>query len=176
MKLINSLLKTSFDFENDIENFRIKKFIFIFTELGSSFGAGIILVGIAIISGYQALFAFVPIYLTQLLIAEGMKFIFKIPRPKTTFKNNLWGMKLSSGAFPSGHTSNIFTLATLMTIYYKYNIAETIFVFGVAGLVAITRIFLGKHYLVDVIGGAFLGILVAIIGSYAIITIFPFFI
>ena len=173
MKLINSLLKTSFDFENDIKDSRIKKFIFIFTELGSSFGAGVILIGIAIISGYRALFAFVPIYLTQLLIAEGIKFLFKIPRPKTNFKNNLWGMKLSSGTFPSGHTSNIFTLATLMTIYYKYNLVETMVVFGVAGLVAITRIFLGKHYLADVIGGAFLGILISIIGSYTLIMLLP---
>ena len=173
MKLINSLLKTSFDFEKDIGNTYIKKFIFIFTELGSSFGAGIILVGIALISGYQALFAFVPIYLAQLLITEGIKFLYKIPRPKAIFKNNLWGMKLSSGAFPSGHTSNIFTLATLMTIYYKYNIPTTIFVFGIAGSVAITRIFLGRHYLADVIGGAILGILMSIIGSYALIMILP---
>jgi len=166
----------SFDFEKDINNTFVKKFIFIFTELGSSVGAGIMMLAISIISGYRTMIVFIPIYLIQLFITELIKFILKSPRPKTILKNNLWGMNFSSGAFPSGHTSNIFTLATLMTIYYRYNTIFTILVFGIAGTVAISRIFLGKHYLVDIIGGAFLGLSISILGSYALATILPMFI
>lgn len=176
MELLNKTLRTTFEFEKDINNIPLRKFIFAFTELGSSIGASLIMLAIAVISGYRSLFIFVPIYFIQLVISELIKFILKSPRPKTVLKKNLWGMTLSSGAFPSGHTSNIFAIATTMTIYYKYDLFLTLIVFAIAGGVAVSRIFLGKHYLIDIIGGAFLGISVSILGSYALANILPMFI
>lgn len=176
MKLLNDLLRTTFEFEKDVNNIHLRKFLFIITELGSSIGAAIIMCAIAIISGYESLIVFVPIYITQLTISEVIKFTLKSPRPKTIVKRNLWGMTFSSGAFPSGHTSNIFTIATTLTIYYKFSTPLTLSVFAIAGIVAISRIFLGKHYLIDIIGGALLGIFISVLGSYTLANLLPMFI
>ena len=77
----------------------------------------------------------------------------------------VWGMKhiigrkrplddVSNPAFPSGHTAYAFAGATLLgNRYPKLRIPLYI---G-AGLVGITRIYLGRHYVSDVIAGAAIG-------------------
>ena len=79
----------------------------------------------------------------------------------------VWGMKeiigrkrplddASNPAFPSGHTAYAFAGATLLgNRYPKLRIPLYI---G-AGLVGFTRIYLGRHYLSDVIAGAAVGTL-----------------
>ena len=79
----------------------------------------------------------------------------------------VWGMKeiigrkrplddASNPAFPSGHTAYAFAGATLLGDRYpKLRIPLYI---G-AGLVGFTRIYLGRHYLSDVIAGAAVGTL-----------------
>lgn len=168
MMFLKKAFSTTFEFEKDINNKLLRTFIFVFTELGSSFGAAIIITVIAFVSGYKTLLIFVPIYSVQLGITELIKFILKSPRPKTIIKNNLWGMKLTSGAFPSGHSSNIFTLAMLISFYYRVNTSLAILIFSIAGAVSLSRIFLGKHYVIDVIAGALLGIIISILGAFYI--------
>ena len=78
----------------------------------------------------------------------------------------VWGMKeiigrkrpldevVGNPAFPSGHTAYAFAGATLLGAQYpKLRIPLYI---G-AGLVGLTRIYLGRHYLSDVIAGAAVG-------------------
>ena len=78
----------------------------------------------------------------------------------------VWGMKeiigrkrplddvVGNPAFPSGHTAYAFAGATLLGARYpKLRIPLYI---G-AGLVGVTRIYLGRHYLSDVIAGAAVG-------------------
>ena len=78
----------------------------------------------------------------------------------------VWGMKeiigrkrplddvVGNPAFPSGHTAYAFAGATLLAARYpKLRIPLYI---G-AGLVGFTRIYLGRHYLSDVIAGAAVG-------------------
>ena len=78
----------------------------------------------------------------------------------------VWGMKeiigrkrplddvVGNPAFPSGHTAYAFAGATLLGAQYpKLRISLYI---G-AGLVGITRIYLGRHYASDVIAGAAVG-------------------
>ncbi len=80
----------------------------------------------------------------------------------------VWGMKhvigrkrplddvVGNPAFPSGHTAYAFAGATLLGHQYpKLRIPLYI---G-AGLVGVTRIYLGRHYLSDVIAGAAVGTL-----------------
>ena len=75
-------------------------------------------------------------------------------------------MKPTSLSFPSGHTSSAFTFAMALTMVLKKKgaaIASFIFAF----LMGISRIYVGVHYPTDVIMGAFVGIIYAVIG-YAI--------
>lgn len=61
--------------------------------------------------------------------------------------------------FLSSHAANVFGLATLMGIFLKGKIKYiTWYVMGWASFVSYSRIYLGKHYPLDIICGAILGI------------------
>ena len=75
-------------------------------------------------------------------------------------------MSSKSLSFPSGHTSSAFTFAMAITmVLKKKGVAIPAFIF--AFLMGISRIYVGVHYPTDVIVGAVVGILYALIG-YAI--------
>jgi undecaprenyl-diphosphatase len=65
----------------------------------------------------------------------------------------------STGSFPSGHSATAFACATVIA-WASPRLAVPIFV--LAALVAWSRVYVGVHYPLDVIGGAALGVLVAI--------------
>lgn len=69
-------------------------------------------------------------------------------------------------SFPSGHTAVAFaaTAAIFFAGYKKTAIALAFY----AVLVGFSRIYLGVHYLTDVLAGAFIGVLIAY-GIYAIV-------
>ena len=86
----------------------------------------------------------------------------------------VWGLKeiigrkrplddvVRSPAFPSGHTTTAFASATLLGARYpKLRIPLYI---G-AGLVGVSRIYLGRHYASDVIAGAALGTVIGVLVS-----------
>ncbi len=64
----------------------------------------------------------------------------------------------SSGSFPSGHASAAFACATVIA-WASPRLAVGAYV--LAALVAWSRVYVGVHYPLDVLGGAALGILVA---------------
>lgn len=163
-KLYDAESSLTLEIERDINNKFVKWALFIITEIGSSISAGIIFIVLAFISGIQVLYVFVPVYLFQLAIVEAIKLILQQPRPKSGQKN-LFGLAVASGSFPSGHTSNIFTIAFLISNYYQFGILETSLIFSIAGLVAFSRIVLRKHYIIDVLCGGVIGLLLAICGS-----------
>ena len=57
-------------------------------------------------------------------------------------------------SFPSSHAVNNFALATVLTYYFK----KYAWVFcTIAGIIAFSRISVGAHYPLDVVGGALIG-------------------
>lgn len=74
-------------------------------------------------------------------------------------------MKPTSLSFPSGHTSSAFTFAMAITMVLK-NKGAAIASFIFAFLMGISRIYVGVHYPTDVIVGAVVGILYAVIGYF----------
>lgn len=63
-----------------------------------------------------------------------------------------------NNSFPSGHTSNAFTVATIAQRLYGRRAGWV--AYGAATLVAVSRIHDNKHYLSDVIAGAGLGTII----------------
>lgn len=155
-----------YDLETDFKNKWIKLAIQIFSELGSTVVMFLLFCATGIFAGLEAFNSLLTIYLFQLILIETIKFAVNRKRPATYKSGSPFGLGFVSGSFPSGHTSNVFCSAFLISQLFTTNIFYTSLLFTVAGLVGLARIFLGKHYLVDVAGGAILGVLFAIIGAY----------
>jgi len=64
----------------------------------------------------------------------------------------------TSYSFPSSHAVNIFAAAYFLSQPFKRLVP---LFFGIAAIVAYSRIYIGIHYPLDVIGGAGIGLLIA---------------
>ena len=85
---------------------------------------------------------------------EDLKDIFHRPRPLgADYNTYLTDMSYS---FPSQHSQTAFLLATLLAGYF--GLRYGVITYPMAALIGISRIYLGVHYLTDVIVGAMLGI------------------
>ncbi len=62
--------------------------------------------------------------------------------------------------FVSGHASNTFCFAALSSLIIRKRV-YSILIFIWATLISYSRIYVGKHYPADIIGGALLGLLIA---------------
>ena len=70
-----------------------------------------------------------------------------------------------SGAFPSGHTTTAFACATVLA-WASPRLAVPVFVLAAA--IGLSRIYVGVHWPLDVLGGAVLGVLVGL-GAIALL-------
>jgi undecaprenyl-diphosphatase len=66
----------------------------------------------------------------------------------------------SGKSFPSSHAVNNFAAAFIIARYYKQYSAIA---YTIAGIIAFSRVYNGVHYPVDILAGAFTGILIAFI-------------
>lgn len=97
--------------------------------------------------------------LTAILV-QGLKHGIGRPRPRLHREDEFFtGPSLESGldTFPSGHASASFAVATVVA---KYCPALAWPAYGLAGFIAVTRVFRGSHFVSDVVAGVVLGIVV----------------
>jgi membrane-associated phospholipid phosphatase len=96
-------------------------------------------------------------YLLAVVLTNTVKAIVARPRPFTTYS---FIQKLSdggSGSFPSGHTSDVFSIAMIVSIFFpRFIVIIPIFIWAM--LVGYSRMDLGVHYPTDVVTGAFIGV------------------
>ena len=88
----------------------------------------------------------------------GLKTVFNRTRPSDKYPNDVFVLTVSRDhSFPSGHTSMAFATATSLSLLYKkwYVVAPA---YLWAGCVGYSRLYLGKHYPTDILGGAVVGV------------------
>jgi membrane-associated phospholipid phosphatase len=129
-----------------------------FTQLGSALAA----LGIAlflIFTGNRLLsYELILGTLTLWLVVELMKLLIQRARPFIRLaKVRIVGYRPRGRSFPSGHTSQVFFMATLMAQHFHLSGWIWMLLYATAFLVGITRMYVGAHYPRDVLAGAILG-------------------
>jgi len=104
--------------------------------------------------------AFISGIFARFIIVEIIRFIWDRPRPFISNSVNLLINHSPSASFPSGHAAFFFALSTLIYFYNK----KTGILFLIASfLISISRVFCGIHWPFDILAGALVGILSALI-------------
>jgi len=66
----------------------------------------------------------------------------------------LGGLRRSVVSFPSSHSANMFAAAMLLFNFYP---RKAVYFFGFASMIAYSRVYVGVHYPLDILGGAVFG-------------------
>lgn len=107
------------------------------------------------------------------MVSQVMTGIIKVmvrrTRPYATGKVQALMEQTDGYSFPSGHSNNIAVVCTHSSLYARKS-DKRLYVFLtsviVILLVMLSRMYLGQHYLTDVVAGAAIGIFVASVGYY----------
>jgi membrane-associated phospholipid phosphatase len=119
-------------------------------------------------------------FLLSALVAQILKSVFSMPRPKQFFSPGQYPYFIDGvthigfASFPSGHSTSIFALATLLALFEKNRIGKLAYLL-VAVAVGYSRIYLGQHFLGDVLMGSCIGILTAVFVHWLFSEKFPRF-
>jgi membrane-associated phospholipid phosphatase len=136
----------------------LDRFMWLTTQLGNTLAA-FIAASLLFILNYRRL-AIEIIFgtLTLWLLVETIKMLSDRGRPFIALdKTRVIGRREKGDSFPSGHTTQIFFLMTLIIHGFRLGMGESFALYSVAALVGFTRIYVGAHYPRDVIAGIVLG-------------------
>jgi membrane-associated phospholipid phosphatase len=107
-------------------------------------------------------------FLLSALLTQILKNIFSMPRPKQFFAPGQYAFFIDGvthtgfASFPSGHSTSVFALATILALLEKNKKTNVAYLLG-AIAVGYSRIYLGQHFLNDVLMGASIGMLTAVL-------------
>ena len=158
--------------------------IVFFCENRTEFGNFFFIYGTQIGEGFAYIFAFllllfirfkdallVPVVaLSTLLLSFVLKSIFALPRPKNWFEmqgrmdeiNFIMQPYIGNNSFPSGHTMSGFAMFGFLAFVLSRKNPIWGFVFFIPALiVAVSRVYLVNHFLMDIYLGSIVGVLIA---------------
>ena len=114
-------------------------------------------------------------FIVSALVAQILKNVFSMPRPKQFFPAGQYNYFIDGvthigfASFPSGHTTSVFALATLLAIFDSNKTGNVLYLLA-AVAVGYSRIYLGQHFLGDVLVGSFIGLLTAVLIHWLFLT------
>lgn len=123
------------------------------TFTGSTVFMPLIIILLFIGGARKEALVFVAVFVVTNVLALGIKYVVARPRP-----SDLGVIPEVQSSFPSAHAANVFALVTTISRYHR---KFTIVMFAWAVAITFSRVFLGLHYVTDVIGGAVLGFVVS---------------
>jgi membrane-associated phospholipid phosphatase len=139
-----------------------------FTLLGDGIFALSVFIFLLILRRFSQAWQLLVAFLGSALFAQLLKSWFSMPRPKQFFAPGQYAYfihgvtHIGFSSFPSGHSTTIFTLATMLALFERnkrWNVCYLL----VAVAVGYSRIYLGQHFLGDVLMGSVLGILLSVL-------------
>lgn len=107
-------------------------------------------------------------FLFSALLAQILKVVFSMPRPKQFFAPGQYAYFIDGvthtgfASFPSGHSTSVFALATILALLEKNKKTNVAYLLG-AVAVGYSRIYLGQHFLNDVLMGSTIGVLTSVL-------------
>lgn len=147
-----------------------------FFRYGTQMGEEVayIIVGVILIFySYRHLVMIPIIGLTVTIVSALLKELFSHPRPFRWFQENgldgllqtIEGVSINMGAnsFPSGHTMSAFALYTFLALCVPRKKINSVILLALPVMVGISRIYLIKHFLKDVLLGALVGVILGVI-------------
>jgi membrane-associated phospholipid phosphatase len=136
----------------------LDRFMWLATQLGNMLTAFVIAFLLFLLNDHRLAIVLIFGTLTLWLLVEIIKALSDRDRPFLTLeKTRIIGWREKGDSFPSGHTTQVFFLMTLLMYHFQLGMGESIALYAVAALVGFTRIYIGAHYPRDVIAGIVLG-------------------
>jgi membrane-associated phospholipid phosphatase len=158
----------SFIYLNPYHRNILDTFFIYFTYLGDGVFAITICVIYLLMRRWSRACQLISAFVVSALLAQILKNIFSMPRPKQFFPPGQYPYFIDNvthigfASFPSGHSTSVFALATLLALFDKNKKGNVIYLL-VAVAVGYSRIYLGQHFLGDVLTGSFIGVLTAVL-------------
>ncbi len=158
----------SFFYLNPYHSTALDRFFIRFTFLGDGLFSIIVFVLLLVVRRYSQALQVMTAFLVSALCAQLLKSFFSMPRPKQFFSPGQYAYfidgitRVGYSSFPSGHATSIFALATMLALFEKnkkWNVGYLV----AAVAVGYSRIYLGQHFLGDVLVGSLVGVLLAVI-------------
>ncbi len=158
---------------NQIHTSVLSAFFEAITFLGDGWFCIILALLILVLSKKNKELAFIILlgYISSGIFSQIIKNLIDSPRPKVYFEEHhlqyyidtFDTCRVGFRSFPSGHTASFFALATVFSNYWKKT-QICIIAIIMSILVGYSRIYLGHHFLIDVLFGAIIGI---VFGSFS---------
>src|SRR5256885_6651212 len=92
--------------------------------------------------------------LDSLIVSGTMKEVFRRNRPDEKNPGDFWG---GGTSFPSGHSIQVWTIASLLDHEYKHQRIVGITAYSLAGIVSAARVAAQKHFASDIVAGGTMG-------------------
>jgi membrane-associated phospholipid phosphatase len=133
-----------------------------FTFLGDGIFALAVFIILLVLRRFSQAWQLLTAFLASAMCAQLLKSFFSMPRLRQFFNPGQYAYFIDGvthigfSSFPSGHSTSIFTLATMLALFERNKRWNVCYLLA-AVAVGYSRIYLGQHFLGDVLMGSLLG-------------------